>query len=309
MTANKSSSHFSAKNAEVLKLTAPGRGGEHKEDAISREWVNTLVRPKALLRNKAKSKHGDYSKSSGRGENQAECKDDEDKDDKKKSRLNLSGDTSTYHPLGHGTASSRRALDPSVIFTTITNTGEGMTCLHISKGVTQAVAGFRDSCLRVWKLNEKDESSARRDRLLGGPWNMHEVLPNQSGSRDPSKGSSLSQTTISCSPSLFSNNREDIPGSDLRRSMSSGVLELYGHSKAVYGVSQSADDDCRLLLSCSADETIRLWDTSVSQCVGKYSCIGPSWGVSFSPLDYYFASANQVRILRYKSKISPTKIA
>ena len=114
------------------------------------------------------------------------------------------------------------------------------------------------------------------------------------------------------------------------------MLELIGHSRAVYGVSQfnynahlnsyssssssqhhhrqhnhhnnndngdnisddddnynSYDDDDRLILSCSADETIRLWDTAVSQCVGRYNCVCPSWDVAFNPLGYYFASANQ----------------
>ena len=102
------------------------------------------------------------------------------------------------------------------------------------------------------------------------------------------------------------------------------LLEFIGHTRAVYGVSQfnynahlnsyshsnhhdnhhdnHNDDDSssssyvtddRLILSCSADETIRLWDTAVSQCVGRYNCVCPSWDVSFNPLGYYFASANQ----------------
>ena len=289
ITGERSSGQIGVKNLEVLRLTAPGRGGEHKEDAMSREWVNTLIKPKVLL-GKIKNKDLDHTKSTGK-ENQTDRKEDEDRDEKKRARFQSSGDPSSSHASGRGATFVGRALDPSVIFSTITNTGEGMTCLHISKDVTQAVAGFRDSCLRVWRLDERDGSSTRGDRLLDGQWSMCDVLPTHAAPRDMSKGK-VSQT-----PSSFiSKNRED-SGSRSKKNMMGGVLELYGHSKAIYGVSQGTDDNCRHILSCSADETIRLWNTSVSQCVGKYSCIGPSWGVSFSPLEYYFASANQVRIV------------
>jgi WD40 repeat protein len=168
-----------------------------------------------------------------------------------------------------------------VIFSTITNAHEGLTCLHISKGVTQAVGGFKDSSVRVWKLNERErEGESGFGRLIGGSWSMSDVLPNGPiGSKD-AKASGGS--------------RESSGVGDMVK-QPRDVLELYGHSKAVYGVSQSCEEGNRLVLSSSADETIRLWDTSVSQCVAKYSCLSPSWGVSFSPLGCYFASANQVR--------------
>ena len=289
ITGERSSSQSGVKNLEVLRLTAPGRGGDQKEDAMSREWVNTLVKPKVLL-GKIKSRDSDHMKSIGK-EYQTDRKDDEDRDEKKRARFQSSGNASSSHSSGRGATHVGRALDPSVIFSTITNTGEGMTCLHISKDVTQAVAGFRDSCLRVWRLDERDGTSRRGDRLLEGPWSMRDVLPTHAAPRDTSKGK-LPQTA-SCSSSFISNNRED-SRSRPKKSVPGDVLELYGHSKAIYGVSQGTDNNCRHILSCSADETIRLWNTSVSQCVGKYSCIGPSWGVSFSPLEYYFASANQV---------------
>ncbi|KAJ1384086.1 WD40-repeat-containing domain protein [Ochromonadaceae sp. CCMP2298] len=76
------------------------------------------------------------------------------------------------------------------------------------------------------------------------------------------------------------------------------MLELRGHSRAVYGVAQDSQGGGgagggRLVLSCSADQTIRLWDVAVAQCVGRYDCASPAWGVSFSPLGYHFASAHQ----------------
>lgn len=287
------------RNAEALKLTAPGRGGEHKEDALSREWVNVLVRPKALSKRREKDKDKDRESGKyphlGKGDhsNPIDRKDDDEKADAKKSRVvGVSAGSSSGRAAASGSA-----LDPSVIFSTITNTSEGMTCLHINAAITQAVAGFKDSCLRVWRLDERADSMGKFGCLLDGQWSMEEKLPSHAGPKEFEMGKSGQGP--SPSPSLFSlPNRVGFVGGDQdnKRSKSKArdVLELYGHSKTIYGVSQSADEDSRLLLSCSADETIRLWDTSVSQCVGKYSCIGPSWGVSFSPLGYYFASANQV---------------
>lgn len=78
------------------------------------------------------------------------------------------------------------------------------------------------------------------------------------------------------------------------------MLELKGHSKSVYGVSQykECDDDfannTRLILSASADETVRLWDSHVGNCVAKYfSHGGAVWSVSFAQYGYYFAACNQ----------------
>lgn len=258
-------SRAAIQNADPIKLTAPGRGGEHREDALSREWVNVLVRPRALLKQRERNQ--------GSLKHQSERNDEDDREEKKKTRFQSTGPSRVRNvgPMGD-------ALDPSVIFSTITNAGEGMTCLHISRGVSRAAAGFTDSSVRVWCLNEADESSSKFSSLLSDQWTMTEVspaLPNKMSKGDPSS-------------SAF------VGTGNGKKAMMRDVLELHGHSKPVYGVSQSSDEECRLVLSCSADETIRLWDTSVAQCVGKYHCIGPSWGVTFSPLGYYFAAANQV---------------
>jgi WD40 repeat protein len=272
---------------DPVKLTAPGRGGEHKDDALSREWVNVLVRPKALIRQK--DREIEAAKQSCWTEHQIDKWDGDDRDDRKKARFQVPQGSVSGSSRRRGVSATGSALDPSVIFCTVTNASEGMTCLNISKGVTHAAAGFKDSCVRVWRLNEKVESTSKFGCLVEGQWSMNKALPVPLG-KGPVKNT-LATTSLSSSLSIHGGNGE---GRGLKPEMRD-VLELYGHSKAVYGVSQSNDDSCRLVLSCSADESIRLWDTSIAQCVGKYSCVGPSWGVSFSPLGYYFASANQVR--------------
>jgi transcription initiation factor TFIID subunit 5 len=166
------------------------------------------------------------------------------------------------------------SLEPSILFATLTNTSDGMICMNINKSVTQAVAGFRDSSVRVWNLNEKEKN----ENL--GDFSMSEVLPKTKSNFKSSNNLISSSSKVSSMQSAES--KSSYP-----------MLQLRGHSKAVYGVSQ--DNTNRLVISSSADETIRLWDTNVGQIVGKYSCVGPAWDVDFGPLGYYFASANQDR--------------
>ena len=230
--------------------------------------MNVLVRPRVFQKLREKS----YENS----KHQSEKHDADDREEKKKTRFQSGGASRVKDigPIGD-------SLDPSVIFSTITNAGEGMTCLHISKGVSRAAAGFTDSSLRVWNLNEKNESTPKFSNLLSGSWSMTDVSP------------ALPKSS-SASANAGNGNANSNGSGNGKKSSLRDVLELHGHSKPIYGVCQSSDEECRLVLSCSGDETIRLWDTSVAQCVGKYHCIGPSWGVSFSPLGYYFAAANQV---------------
>lgn len=80
------------------------------------------------------------------------------------------------------------------------------------------------------------------------------------------------------------------------------VHQLKGHSKPVYGICQYNEvvgdwsNKCRsrLLLSCSADETIRLWDSEIGSSLARYNSIGGVvWAVSFAQYGYFFASCNQ----------------
>jgi WD40 repeat protein len=200
------------------------------------------------------------------------------------------------------------SLEPSTLFLTITNAYEGAICMDIAPNMKQVAVGHRDSAVRVWRtsgdaashfgrLLPKDSANhcAQRAEETGNAvagWLVDEVLP---------KTRRMTAADIA-RKSSFVNASASINGASSSSSSRSGMtcLELRGHSRAVYGVSQdhSAVDrgghaENRLVLSSSADETIRLWDTAVMQCVGVYTGVCPSWAVQFSPLGYHFASANQ----------------
>lgn len=70
-----------------------------------------------------------------------------------------------------------------------------------------------------------------------------------------------------------------------------------GHSGPVYGMSFSRD--AKLLLSASADKTVRLWSLHTHTALVAYKGhANPVWDVSFGPFDHYFASASWDRTAR-----------
>lgn len=72
---------------------------------------------------------------------------------------------------------------------------------------------------------------------------------------------------------------------------------LIGHSGPVYGVDFSPDEE--LLLSCSADGTIRLWSTEMKANLVSYrGHNNPVWDVKWCPQGAYFASACHDRTAR-----------
>lgn len=228
-----------------------------RDDPLYCEWLRKLVRPRTIL--KAAGVMGGM------------VKDDESK-----------------------TCGKGNALEPSIIFATLTNASNGMTSLHMNNSITQAVAGFRDSSVRVWRFDDNgDEASPFGQSLAGstefseeqnGDWVMSEVLPRPGVYFSTTGASRVDQ---------YQPHQKSFKSAEKKQSGRIPMLELRGHSKMVCSVSQ--DDTNRLIISSSVDESIRLWDTSVMQCVGKFHCLSPAWGVSFGPLGYYFAAANQDR--------------
>lgn len=174
--------------------------------------------------------------------------------------------------------------EPTVLFATVTNAGEDIISMDIDRNASQVVTGGRDSIVRVWRLDNTsgNKFGENLDNAKGG---FTETMPKQKPNNPLQRGLSLQGAS-------FGKSVAD-GGSSNSNNSSSGfpLLELKGHHKPVYGVSQDAT--LRLILSASADEHVRLWDTTLSQCIGKYRTLSTSWDVSFGPLGHYFITAHQ----------------
>lgn len=199
-------------------------------------------------------------------------------------------------------------LGPSVLFATFANTYGEMLCLDLNKDFTQAVGGFRDSVVRVFTLQGTVPAPVPRSAMC--------ILPASRSARvlnDAYRGPgqfcvfgvfSFVSSYVCISIDNFGEIGHDKiysgkDGAPLTSGMTQ-VLELKGHSKCVYDVSQFNDgteqgfSSSRLLLSASADETIRLWDVNNGNCISRYNpSAGTPWAVQFAPYGYFFASCNQ----------------
>lgn len=149
--------------------------------------------------------------------------------------------------------------------------------MKILPNASKIVCGFTDSCIRLWSSTAKDHELEEHadffNFVLPAPKDVHGLVQEDMTS---------------------SHTSERIDSADFyRKNTFFSCKELRGHSKAVYSLSH--DPSGQLLLSTSADETVRLWDSVNARCLTRYLTVGPTWDVDFGPFGFYFALAHQNR--------------
>ena len=182
--------------------------------------------------------------------------------------------------------SSSSSKKLSVLFTTVGNTYGEMTCMDIFSDFSCVAAGFSDSYVGIWPMDSEGFVSSIADATA------KEVLPKARSSLSESGSSSGNATR----------QQQHHKGSPL--------YQLRGHRKTILSIASNVIHDSRLIVSSSADESIRLWDANKFHCVGKYYCYTLAWSVAFQNLGYYFASGNlDGSVCLYSTdRVSPIRI-
>ncbi|KAI8099622.1 WD40-repeat-containing domain protein [Halteromyces radiatus] len=106
---------------------------------------------------------------------------------------------------------------------------------------------------------------------------------------------------------LRKTNKDNGDGED--KEQTTDYVKLIGHAGAVYGASFNHDNE--YLISCSQDQTARLWSTRTFENLVVYKSHNyPVWDVDFGPFGFYFATASHDKTARLWScdRIHPLRI-
>ncbi|EFA76132.1 transcription initiation factor TFIID subunit [Heterostelium album PN500] len=193
---------------------------------------------------------------------------------------------------------------PSICCYTFFNTYQGLNSVEISKDASIVVGGFDDSSIRMWNLKEiaernSNSGSGTKDNVGGGGG-----VESTSASTGTNASLSLSASTTSTASSMPTGK-----STFTQQKMDSEFRTFIGHCGPVYGCSISPDN--QFIMSCSEDNTARLWSLeTMSNLVCYKGHNYPIWDVNFSPYGYYFATASHDKTARLwcTNYISPMRI-
>lgn len=192
---------------------------------------------------------------------------------------------------------------PSIGCFTILNTNNKMNCCDISTDGSIVAAGLNDGNILVWILdnefpNEVNEELINRlieykesnysKIIKGGEINIASILnmdPNskkKSKRKPKGKDTNQDQVDVEMEEDSEDNDKGEptLAYEDIIKKYR--VIELKGHTEAVYSISLSPDN--KYLISGSFDETIRLWSLLLRSTLVVYKGhFSPVLSVKFSP--------------------------
>ena len=185
--------------------------------------------------------------------------------------------------------------------------GRNPCCVDIRDDTKYFAAGFENSEIHVWSLSAPN---------LGKISNFQQT----SGIESRDSGSAFLRLE---SPVISAENRlvdEVINGNCMQNSASvmdigsadispSGAAILRGHSGPVHDLKFIPNS--QLLISCSQDCNVRLWDLDISKNIFLYSGhLYPVWCIDCSPLELYFVTGSKDTTSRLWAfdRLSPIRI-
>ncbi|EDV93005.1 transcription initiation factor TFIID subunit 5 [Drosophila grimshawi] len=175
-------------------------------------------------------------------------------------------------------------------FYRISERSRGLTSAHVDNNECHMLAGFDNSSIQLWQLNQhscKSKNFYRRAPHSQCDWELNNCAYEEQEELDSD------EETMKCSTEERCNRSKALRNKYADNSFNEfGGLQMRGHTKGVTNVRFSAHYP--LFYSVSKDCTLRCWRAHNLQCAAIYSSHNyPIWCVDESPVGQYVVTGSK----------------
>ncbi|XP_030370325.1 transcription initiation factor TFIID subunit 5 [Scaptodrosophila lebanonensis] len=175
-------------------------------------------------------------------------------------------------------------------FFQISEKSRGLTSAHIDVNECHMLAGFDNSAIQLWQLNQnscRGKHFYRRFQQSQCPWELNNC--DQEEGEEFDSDDEVSRLTTEERRDRDKALRSKYPGNSFNEY---GGIQLRGHTCGVTGVRFSAHYS--LLYSVSKDSTLRCWRAHNLHCAGIYRSHNyPIWCMDESPVGQYVVTGSK----------------
>ncbi|KAH8278595.1 hypothetical protein KR018_005747 [Drosophila ironensis] len=180
-------------------------------------------------------------------------------------------------------------------FLSISDRTRGLTSGHLDAGECHLLAGFNDSTVQVWQLDEHNcqgKSLYRRHAQRQCPWEINNCVEEEK-EEELDAEEAEDEVESKCSEEERRERNRDKHCKYRDNSYNEfGGLQLRGHTRGVTDVRFSAHYP--LLYSVSKDATMRCWKAHSMQCAAVYRSHNyPIWCLDESPTGQYVVTGSK----------------